>query len=93
MSDLSSQIVELLRQASSAHHQFETANGKDEDWPLWYAEYLLQPLSEVTGFKFTKSELTYVLVHLSKEQPVKGPTVEWPVYYADYIAEHYTHAT
>lgn len=89
MSDLSSQIVELLRQAGSAHHQFESTNGKDEDWPIWYAEYLLTPLSEVTGFKFTKSELTYVLVLLSKEQPVKGPTVEWQVYYADYIAERY----
>ncbi len=44
------------------------------------------------SFKFTKGELTYVLVLLSKEQPVKAPTVEWAVYYADYIAEHYTKA-
>lgn len=32
----------LLREAADAHHNHEERTGRpDEDWPLWYASYLL----------------------------------------------------
>lgn len=91
MNSLHNPLVQLLREAGRAHHQaFLATSGADPEWPLWYAEHLLKPISELTGFAFTRSELTYALVHLSKEQPVKAPGADWPIYYADYILEHYT---
>lgn len=36
------QLASLLKQAADAHHAFEIASGKpDEDWPGWYAEWML----------------------------------------------------
>lgn len=36
------QLAALLQEAASAHHAHEERTGKpDEDWPGWYASYLL----------------------------------------------------
>lgn len=35
-------LADLLREAASAHHAHEERTGTpDEDWPAWYASYLL----------------------------------------------------
>ena len=40
----------LLRVAESAHGAYEAEQGKpDEDWPTWYAGYILDRLSERNG--------------------------------------------
>lgn len=39
------ELAELLREASRAHHEYEQSTGEtDDDWPSWYAEYLLDRL-------------------------------------------------
>jgi hypothetical protein len=84
------ELALALRETAEAHHEaFTAVDGADPEWALWYADRLLQPLSGITGFDFTKSELVYVLVLLSKEQPAKAPDADWATYYAGYIAEHY----
>lgn len=35
------ELAEKLRQAAEAHHDYEAANGPDEDWPSWYARHIL----------------------------------------------------
>lgn len=36
-------LAKLLKQAAEAHHQaFKATNGKDENWPNWYAKFLLE---------------------------------------------------
>lgn len=34
-------LAKLLAQAKDAHTAWEAEHGADEDWPRWYAEYLL----------------------------------------------------
>ena len=38
-------LAELLRAAEQAHGAYETQLGhRDEDWPSWYARYVLERL-------------------------------------------------
>jgi hypothetical protein len=39
------ELAGLLKQAESAHAEYERELGhRDEDWPSWYAGYILQQL-------------------------------------------------
>jgi len=41
------ELAELLREAERAHGEYERKLGeRDEDWPTWYAGYILDRLSE-----------------------------------------------
>jgi hypothetical protein len=41
------QLADLLREAERAHGEFEKTLGRrDEDWPSWYADYILRRLRE-----------------------------------------------
>lgn len=38
-------LAELLREAAEAHHEYEEKLGeRDEDWPAWYAGYVVERL-------------------------------------------------
>jgi hypothetical protein len=38
-------LAELLRQAEGAHAEYERELGqRDEDWPAWYARFILERL-------------------------------------------------
>ncbi|HEY7195970.1 MAG TPA: hypothetical protein VH306_02160 [Gaiellaceae bacterium] len=40
-----SQLAELLQEAERAHGEYERGLGhRDEDWPTWYAGYILDTL-------------------------------------------------
>jgi hypothetical protein len=40
-------LAELLREAERAHGEYEREFGeRDEDWPAWYARYILERLRE-----------------------------------------------
>ena len=40
-------LAELLREAERAHGEYERTLGqRDEDWPSWYAGYILDRLAE-----------------------------------------------
>jgi hypothetical protein len=41
------ELAELLKEAEHAHGEYERELGKrDEDWPSWYAGYILDKLNE-----------------------------------------------
>jgi hypothetical protein len=41
------ELAELLRDAERAHGDYERQLGqRDEDWPTWYARYILERLGE-----------------------------------------------
>ncbi len=41
------ELAELLRDAQRAHGEYERELGeRDEDWPSWYAQYMLDRLRE-----------------------------------------------
>jgi hypothetical protein len=38
-------LAELLREAERAHGEYERdLGGRDEDWPSWYADYIVSRL-------------------------------------------------
>ena len=81
----------LLLETGQAHHRaFIETDGVDPEWPLWYADYLMDRLPAVLGRELTKSEIVYCLVDLSKKQPVIAPKAWWPDFYADYFLEKYS---
>ncbi len=88
--DQQNQLAQLLSETARAHHHAYTeSDGDDPEWPLWYADYLLDKLPVVLGRELTRSEIVYCLVHLSKEQPAVAPEAWWPDYYAGYFLENY----
>lgn len=41
------ELAKLLREAERAHGEYEKELGRrDEDWPTWYADYILRRLRE-----------------------------------------------
>jgi len=56
--ELSEQLVRLLRDAGSTHHKaFAATNGDNPEWPIWYAEFLQPKLNSLMSTKWTKVRL------------------------------------
>jgi hypothetical protein len=88
--DLAQQLEELFHEVGAAHHQaYIETDGVDPEWPLWYADYLRDKLGALLDASFTKSELVYLLVLLSHEQPLSAPGANWARYYAKFFIRLY----
>ena len=84
--ELVKKLNQLFIEAGRAHHEaFAKVGGDDIEWPIWYAEYLQEGLSERLGREMTRSEIIYCLVALSRRHPDKP----WTEYYAEFFADHY----
>jgi len=60
-----------LNETAEAHHKtFAATEGEDPDWPLWYADCLLEKMRKMLKAKFTKSELIYLIVMAEKKNGV-----------------------
>ena len=81
----------LFRETGKAHHDaFVEVDGADADWPIWYAGYLVDKIGVLLDAKLTKSDLVYLLMVASKEQPIEAPGSDWARYYARFFAERYS---
>jgi len=81
-------VSQLFLETGQAHHQaFIETDGEDPEWPLWYADYLVDRLPAVLGRELTKSEIATCLVDLSKKQSLIAPQGWWPDFYAGYFLE------
>jgi NAD(P)H-hydrate epimerase len=84
------QLEKLFREVGQRHHEaFLDTDGVDPEWPLWYADWLMDRLPDLLDAELTKSELVYLLLHLSKKQPHEAPDMPWPRYYARFFARQY----
>ena len=87
---LTDELANLLNETAEAHHKaFATRNGVDDEWPIWYADYLLDKMGIILNSKFTKSELIYILVSAEKENGLLAPGAHWPRFYANFIVSRY----
>ena len=90
MQNLTDQLTALFEQTGKAHHEaFAAVDGADDDWPLWYAEYLLDKLPPVLGKSFSKNELAELLTQLGNEHSQTASGTPWPSYYAKFFVDHY----
>jgi hypothetical protein len=88
---LTDELVNLLNETAGTHHKaFAATNGEDPEWPIWYADYLLNKMRGMLNSKFTKSELIYILVSADKENGRMAPGAYWPRFYANFIVGRYT---
>jgi hypothetical protein len=82
-------IARLLAETEAAHGDYEATalgGGRDEDWPVWYATYLLEhglpdflPHAENLG----AVRLGAILKQLDADYRREQPGSEWPTYYAE----------
>lgn len=82
------EVAALLRQAEAAHGEYETTvlgGVYDEDWPRWYAVYLLEHgLAEHlsnTG-RADAEALAVTLKRLADDYERERPAEPWPDVYA-----------
>lgn len=91
----SEQVSRLLHEAGETHHRvFRIADGADDDWATWYANWLvsLSELPSLLGAELVRSELTYLLVSLDKEYTAAGPGEPWEAWYAQRIVKYFSHS-
>jgi glutaredoxin len=82
-------VAELLRETGRAHHKaFETTDGVDPDWPIWYAEFTRDEFAARFGMDFTRSQLVYCLMKADMEHQARSPDSPWPEFYANEMVEH-----
>ena len=88
--DLAQQLEELFRETGRAHHEaFIETDGADPEWPLWYAQHLVDKIGKLLNAELTKSELVYLLLLATKEQALESPGSDWVKYYARFFSERY----
>jgi hypothetical protein len=95
MAEKETEVRRLLDEVAEKHHQvFRITDGADEDWALWYADWLarLSELPKVLGRKLGRSELVYLLVGLDRDYASKKPAEPWDAYYARALVRHFAGA-
>ncbi|CAN5420109.1 hypothetical protein BH09CHL1_BH09CHL1_36540 [soil metagenome] len=82
-------VERLLRETNAAHGEHETTvlgGVYDEEWPAWYATYLIDHgLQDVTpgSENLDVGQLGAILQQLDTDYRREGPDSEWPIYYAE----------
>ena len=91
---LRTQLIDLLTETGKAHLEaFRATDGHDPEWPIWYAEHLKLPLTDLLNTEFSKSELIYCLMSVESERAAVEPDSEWAPYYASHFIEHFSAAS
>jgi hypothetical protein len=84
------QIASLLSQAGSAHHHFEQSVLKgvyDQEWPAWYADYVIQRgLGELLPAPVTVESLAQFLTKNYEVYKRENSKLNWADYTAQQIA-------
>lgn len=84
--DITAKLSTLLSQAGSAHHVVEQTALKgvyDQDWPAWYAKYLIKHgLSELIHKPVTAERLSHFLLQSNEERKMRHPEPGWAEYTA-----------
>lgn len=81
----------LFAATADAHHAaFIETDGDDPEWPLWYAQNLVDQLNDLLGANLTTSELVYLIVLVDKERDASAPGADWKKYWATFFLERYS---
>jgi hypothetical protein len=84
-----SSIAQLLVETRAAHGDYEKTVLKgvhDEDWPRWFAMYLLangSPELLPQGGQFGATQFGAILKQLDVDYRREQPAAEWSVFYAE----------
>ena len=84
-------IAALLHQTGEDHFAtHKETNGDDPEWPIWYADHLLENgFATLLEAKLLRSDLIYLLVLVDKQQKSEAPGAQWERYYTDFFVTRY----
>ena len=89
----STKIITLLNQAGGAHHTYEQAelNGVyDKEWPLWYAEYIINNgFNELVDQPFSADQLGLFFAETNQLLQQSEESVGWAEFTAAKISERF----
>jgi steroid delta-isomerase-like uncharacterized protein len=87
------QIAALLSETGAAHGVYEEGelNGDyDQNWPAWYADYLVaHGLDDLIGEPVTIEQLGRLLKQYDQDYRRDRPGDSWPAYYATRFVMHF----
>ena len=91
--ELIDKLSELLAETASAHHQaFLATDGADPDWPIWYADHLVDRLPPLLGSTTTQSKIIYLLMQMEEIRLAESPDADWIQFYAERLGGFATSA-
>ena len=83
-------VANLLQEAGHAHHEaYIATDGDDPDWPLWYADYLVDKLGILLDATLTRTQIVLLLVELDRLQQTTAPGTNWMRFYAKELVNRY----
>lgn len=90
MSDAGEALATLFVETGKAHHKaFIATDGADPDWPIWYADYVHEPIAKLLDGGHTRTELVVAFVDAAAEHQARAPDEPWSEFYARYFCERY----
>jgi hypothetical protein len=82
-------LVKLFKQTRIAHKKTVLEGDTvDDQWPNWYANFLQERITRLTGLVITLDKLENILLAMSEQHPENTPTSLWSNYFADYFIQH-----
>ncbi len=88
--EIERQLTALFQEAGEAHHKaFAATDGADPEWPIWYADYLVEALRSRLTAQLTQSRIVYCLIAAEEERQGRAPDSPWAGYYARHFVECY----
>ncbi len=91
MQPITEQVESLLIQAEQAHGQYEQTilNGVyDQDWPTWYANYVIeQGIEKVLNSPFSGEQLSQFLSQSYEQYKAEQSQKTWAAYTAQKLIE------
>lgn len=86
--NLRQQIASLLRDAEPVHQaELASSNGIDPEWPLWYANHLVERFRPLLGEDLTRCQLVSCLMAADAEHHAMGQGKPWPEFYAAHLID------
>jgi len=99
--DSTSDLAQALTRAGAAHGEYEErlGQGRDEDWPLWYAQHIEEGLAGADAGSSSNSvtfasaeELAGALLraeraHGEHQERTGQEEPDWPTWYARYLEQ------
>ena len=85
------ELAGLFMETGKHHHKaYESSDGVDPEWALFYAGYFQAKIWDRLGGIPTRSEIIHFLLDADKEFRATGKEyMEWPAYYARMYLERY----
>jgi len=88
---LENKLLTLFDSTAKAHHEaYSATDGDDPEWPIWYADYLQQPISKIFNKPFLKSQLIYCLMNVDNEFTAREIKSAWQKYYSNHFLVHFS---